>query len=117
MGEPTELRETFETKSPLRAGSGSKYKKKEANIKNHKKCLELCQISIEVAHYDSIEALTVSYIINKSIEKEFCILKESTKKDYSPTTFNSSFSKTDDSFINELNTILNQELSHLAMMN
>ena len=46
MGEPTELRETFETKSPLRAGSGSKYKKKEANIKNHKKCLELCQISI-----------------------------------------------------------------------
>ena len=68
-GESSELRETFESKSPIRTSGNNKYKKKEANIKNHKKCLELCQISLEVAQYQSIEALTVSYIINKSIQK------------------------------------------------
>ena len=117
LGEPSQLRETFQSKSPIRGTISARYLKKEVHIKNHKKCIELSQLSLEVASYGSIEAIIVSYILSKSIEKQLFILKESIKKDYLPTTLNSSHSKSEDSFIYDLGNILNEELKHLSILN
>lgn len=47
-------RETLKADSPLRLTIHNRYSKKEVNIKNHKKCLEIAQMGIEVANYGSI---------------------------------------------------------------
>ncbi len=49
----TSLRETFKSKSPLRGIVSSRYSKKEVHIKNHKKCIEIMSMVIEVANYFS----------------------------------------------------------------
>lgn len=69
LGEPSQLRDTFQSKSPIRGTISTRYTKKEVHIKNHKKCIELSQLSLEVANFESTEAIAVSYILNKSIEK------------------------------------------------
>ena len=68
-------RESLKNESPLRGTLRNHYSKKEVNIKNHKKCLELSQISFEVASFGTTEAIAISYILSKCAEKELNIIK------------------------------------------
>ena len=47
-------RETLKSDSPLRLTIHNRYSKKEVNIKNHKKCVEIAQMGMEVASYGSV---------------------------------------------------------------
>ena len=90
------MRETYKSKSPLRGIVSSKYSKKEVHIKNHRKCIEIMSMSLEVAQYFTPDSIAVAYLLAKNVEREFLILRDSIQKESSPATVNSSHSRSTD---------------------
>lgn len=69
----------------------------------------------EVVQFHSLDAIPVAYLLAKSVEKEFLLLRESILKESLPTALNSSHSKGgEDAFLIEITEMINLEIQELS---
>ena len=72
----SELRSTYNAKSPFRENF-----KKDISVKNHQKCVEVMSLAISLSAYENIDALALSYLFIKNVEKELTAMQESARKE------------------------------------